>query len=184
MRVDQEWAYDLEITLVRGTGSCAADHTIGEKWVWSGDGERLNLGRGMCVHALSKHASQAGGDEVWSLPSLAEGGPGYVNAPLSGCRQPTRLSDSSGKKDGQIDIVRRKWTPLRAAWIARSRLFRRLRGVSESPHRRLVDNWNAKSLEGILRSERGSGHAPVDIGTLGAVRAGVFVKEAIYGDLL
>lgn len=53
MKPNQEWAYDLEITLVRGEGTCAADHTIGEKWVWSGAGEQLNLGKGMCVHALA-----------------------------------------------------------------------------------------------------------------------------------
>jgi len=53
MSASPEWAYDLEIKLIRGEGSCAAGHTIGETWVWEGDGEQLNLGKGMCVHALS-----------------------------------------------------------------------------------------------------------------------------------
>ena len=53
MTTEPKWAYDLEITLVRGEGSCAAGHKIGDKWLWSGDSEQLNLGKGMCVHALA-----------------------------------------------------------------------------------------------------------------------------------
>ena len=47
-----EWAYDLEIRLVRGQGFCAAKHSVGDTWSWSGDGEQLDFGKGMCVHAL------------------------------------------------------------------------------------------------------------------------------------
>ena len=53
MSTEPKWAYDLEITLIRGEGCCAAGHTIGDKWLWSGDSEQLDLGSGMCVHALS-----------------------------------------------------------------------------------------------------------------------------------
>jgi len=53
MSTTPKWAYDLEITLMKGEGACAAKHEIGEKWIWSGDGEQLDLGKGMCVHALA-----------------------------------------------------------------------------------------------------------------------------------
>jgi uncharacterized repeat protein (TIGR04076 family) len=47
-----KWAHDLEITLIKGEGVCAAGHRVGDQWIWSGDGEQLDLGKGMCVHAL------------------------------------------------------------------------------------------------------------------------------------
>ncbi len=48
----RDWAYDLEITLVEGEGFCAAGHSVGDRWTWSGEGEQLDFGKGMCVHAL------------------------------------------------------------------------------------------------------------------------------------
>ncbi len=53
MAKKEQWAYDLEISLVEGKGVCAAGHSVGDTWRWSGDGEQLDLGTGMCVHALS-----------------------------------------------------------------------------------------------------------------------------------
>lgn len=53
MSITPKWAYDLQITLVRGEGTCAAKHDVEEKWIWSGDSEKLDLGKGICVHALA-----------------------------------------------------------------------------------------------------------------------------------
>jgi len=49
----QDWAYTIEVTLLKGEGVCAAGHKVGDKWVFPGDTEQIRCEKGICIHALA-----------------------------------------------------------------------------------------------------------------------------------
>ncbi|MEM2002504.1 MAG: TIGR04076 family protein [Candidatus Methanomethylicaceae archaeon] len=49
----QRWAYTIQVTLIKSTGVCAAGHKVGDKWVFPGDTEIIQLEKGICIHALA-----------------------------------------------------------------------------------------------------------------------------------
>jgi uncharacterized repeat protein (TIGR04076 family) len=53
MAEERARSYTVEVTLVKGMGTCAAGHKIGDRWVFPGNTERFICESGICIHALA-----------------------------------------------------------------------------------------------------------------------------------